>query len=40
MIAGLLPKAMNDWGEKIRKYLQTSNGLGIFEINSLEEDDS
>ena len=29
MIAALIPKAMNDWGEKIRKFITSQEGLEV-----------
>jgi hypothetical protein len=26
MVAALMPKAMNEWGEKVRKFLQSNDG--------------
>jgi hypothetical protein len=26
MVAALLPKSMNEWGDKMRKYLKTNEG--------------
>lgn len=31
MVAALLPKAMNEWGEKIRKFVQSQDGLNVDE---------